>query len=168
FDEDKWDQEKPRAKGVNVQKTIQYCANFLRYEMDHMDGAKDERPTALIGGYDTYKVGDHPLGPQLYHVSADFVHPVHESPDRFACVGSGEDIARMSLTPHFGASHSPSLDQTIFLAKRSLAQAGDNALTGDFITTVAIWDGEIYDYSTNDTTYLRRLHRLGPVRRHLI
>ncbi|KAI3893404.1 hypothetical protein MKW92_036327 [Papaver armeniacum] len=113
-------------------------------------------------------VGKHPLGPLLYHVSPDFVYPVHESPDRFACVGGGADIARMVLTPHFGASRSCSLDRTIFLAQRSLAQAGDDAYTGDFITTVAIWKGEIYDYSTNDTTDLRKLHRLGPVRRHFI
>lgn len=58
-------------------------------------------------------------------VSEEFVSVVHESREKFVCIGGGHDSSRVVLIPHFNAS-TCSWQDAVRLAQGSVARAGDD------------------------------------------
>ncbi|RZC80107.1 hypothetical protein C5167_042684 [Papaver somniferum] len=146
-------------------KSFRWYVDELRHHIKALGGHGWEKPQALLGGFDGNK---EPRVPLLYMVSEEFVSVVHESREKFVCIGGGHDSSRVVLIPHFNAS-TCSWQDAVRLAQGSVARAGDDGNADGIIKTVAVTaeDGVVHRTNT-DISVVRKEHGFGLMRRPLI
>ncbi|KAI3952203.1 hypothetical protein MKW98_005898 [Papaver atlanticum] len=152
------------AKWGWEKKTFRQYADLLQDGIKKLEGSDEEKPQALLGGFDK---NEDPCVPLLYMVSTEYVFAVHASRERFVCIGCGHDISGAFLTPRFDAS-TCSVDQVVWLGQGSVARAGDDGSADGIITTVAVTAAGIVHHSGIDIKDVRKLHGFRPVRRPLL